>query len=368
MMMHHIPIAIAGVAILFAACTAQQQTYTSPPKSRVAWAPAVSAVSNVHLNLNSTPAPADFQGPGPFQISPTSALGRAIVSKLIGWLRQARALPMAPVPIPTMGDHALSFALRDGNSVSVTQYFVPDGSANYHASPTVVLISTPLAPSNSGRYRDPNLAKWLNAGWSADLEQLAPHWTCGNKRPPSPYQNEIRGEFHSGAHWIVAADRAQGCAVLYIGKDEAWKTALIATHVFSNPWSGATVEQVQFLDDLHGLVLIRGSPYAGLIPRVLFITENGGATWHAMPDDSEQPFPYSPTSVSMHFSSPATGWLVTLDDDSGMAHVYHTISGGETWTETSFSLPAGTKTDPSRIALAPAFWDAQDGSIEGLLT
>lgn len=360
--MSRIVIAVASIAILLAGCSAQRQVSTSPPQSRIPWGPALSAVSNVQLNLNSTPVSPPLQGPGPLQINPTITRGRVVVSKLLGWLRQAKPLPQTPIPLPEFGDHMLSFALHNGKSVTVSQYFVSDGSGSYQASPTIVLISTPLAASNSGRYRDPALAQWLNAGWSVDLEKLAPHWTCANKRPPNPYLNEIRGAAN-GIPWVVAADGAQGCVVLYIGKGTGWQETQIAAHAFSSPWTGAYVEQVQFLDPMHGFVLISGTLYDGQIPRTLYATEDGGVTWHSLPVDSEQPFPYSNTVVNMRFTSPSVGWLVALNN-SGRVYVYHTASGGETWTDTSFSLPANATSDPSLIALPPTFQNAQVGTIE----
>jgi len=355
---------VVAAALLLAGCSTQPTVAHTLHPSRAPGAPTLSAVSAMHLTLNSTPVSADLQGTGAFEISLTTAQGRAVAAKVLGWLRRAKPLRMTTIPLPSLGDHMLTISLRKGKTVSVAQYFAQDTAGSYHASPGVVLISTPPSAAKSSRYRDPGLARWLNAGWSADIEKLAPHWICKNKRPPSPYQNEARGVFQNGTQWIVAADSAQECAVLYTGKGATWKTTLIATHTFSSPLSGAFVEQAQFLDPMHGFVLISGTPYHGQTPRILYATLDGGVTWHSLPVDSEQPFPYGSSMVNMRFTSSSVGWLVTLNNYSGRVYVYHTVSGGETWTETSFSLPAGTRLDPSRIALAPAFRNTQDGTIE----
>lgn len=360
--MNRIMVGVAALGLFLAGCGAQAKIVHSVPPSRVSWVPTLSAVAHVRLDLNSSPTDPTLQGPGPFEISSSTATSRTVVSKLLGWLRQAKPLPMTPIPLPSLGDHMLTVALRNGKTVSVAQYFVQDGSGNFQASPTVVLISTPLAASNSVRYRDPALAHWLNAGWSTDLEKLAPHWKCTNRRPPSPYENEIHGAFSNGTQWVVAADAAQGCAVLYTTKGKGWKATLIAMPVFSSPSSGARVEQVQFIDSVHGFVLISGSPHMGQVPRVLFVTLDGGAYWHAMPVDAEQPFPRSDTTVIMRFTSFRVGWLVTRN--KGRVYVYHTTSGGETWTNTSFSLSARAASDPSLIALPPTFQNAEEGTIE----
>jgi hypothetical protein len=361
--MKHIGICIAAAALLLAGCNAHTTGDSSPPP-KASLAPSLSAVSNVQLNLNSTPVSPPIQGAGPFQIKPTSKESQAIVSKLLGWLRQAKPLPQTPVPLPSLGDSMLSFSLRSGKSVSVSQYFVQDASGVYEPSPSIVLVSA-LTPSKSGRYRDPALAKWLSFGWSADLQRLAPHWTCASTAPPSPYQNEISGTSQDGAPWKVAADDGHSCVVFYAKTAHGWRSSTIATDVLSG--GGAYVEQVQFVDSMHGFVLIAGSPGAGQDPRALYATQDGGATWTRMPVDN-QPFPGSDTEVTMRFTSPTDGWLVTLNAfyTPTRVYVYHTTDGGATWTATYALVPVSSQSPPNglRVALPPTFQNAQDGTIE----
>lgn len=237
--MHRTMVVVACAAILMAGCGAPGYADHGGPIAVNAWVPAVRAVTHADLNLSWGLGQPRLQGPGPNQIVPTTAQGRAVISKLLGWLQVAEPLPESPSPAPGFGDHVLTFSLTRGRSITVSQDYVSDGSGGYTASPSVVLVSA-LGAAKSGRYRNPLLAEWLHAEWSADVQRLATNWTCAYGIPSSDYQNESGGTFGNGVQWIVAADAAHSCVVLYTGNGSGWKRSTVATHVLSG--SGANVD------------------------------------------------------------------------------------------------------------------------------
>lgn len=360
----------ACVALLVAGCSTPNVTAVGPMPTT--WVPSVRDVTRVNLNLNPAPTPAVY-GSGPLEVYPSTAKGRAVISKLLDWLRQARPIsPTKPSPEPSFGDHSLTFTLEDGTSLVVTYDYVwvydkrsPNGVGYYRPSTSDVLIWLPRA-ERAVRYRSPALAHWLHTRWSTDLRALASSWTCASQRPLSPYRNEISGYLPNGSQWVVEADAARGCVMFYHGQNGDWESSVVATQTFSPPWSGAYLEQAQFLDSRHGFMLIGGSAGAGELPRVLFSTRDGGSTWRSLPVDSEQPFPGSDTVVTMRFTSPADGWLVTVNDfyRPDRLYVYHTTDGGETWTDTYTALPGYYGTVAYRRAQPPTFTSAQDGTLE----
>lgn len=362
--MHRTMAVVACAAILLAGCGAPGHAGHGEPTAVHTWVPVARVVTQADLNLGWGLGQPRLQGPGPIRIAPTTANGRAVISKLLGWLRVADSLPESPSPTPGFGDHVLTFSLPRGRSLTVSQDYLPDGSGGYRASPSVVLVSA-LDAANSGRYRSPALAGWLSAEWSHDAELMSAGWTCAQRTPPNGGQNVIGGTFGNGAQWIVAADAAHSCVVLYTGNGSGWKRSTVATHVLSH--GGATVEQVQFLDPFYGFVLVGGSPGAGQVSRVLYATRDGGLTWRSLPD-AEQPFPSSDTDVNMRFTSPSDGWLVTVTDfhDPGRVFVYRTTDGGEIWTQTAFGLPADARSADYPAASPPLFQNALDGTIRVL--
>lgn len=251
----------------------------------------------------------------------------------------------------------LTLSLRDGKSVSVGQYYVPDALGNYKLSQSVVAIG-------ARRYRDPALASWLTSGWVSDAASFDVHWTCTSKIPPDGHLNEVSGNRPNGDIWLVASDPARGCVTFYTGHAGRWRSSTVAT---SLP-DGALVEQVQFVAPLDGYILVAGYPGAGQAPHVLFATHDGGMTWKALHTDSDQPFPQNNTLVNMRFTSPTNGWLVTLMNSLSPSRVfvYHTTDGGRTWTESSFPMPSDVQASGCLLATAPVFQSALDGSIQVL--
>lgn len=374
--MNRVILAAASAAILMAGCSTQKITPIGPiPKN--SWVPTLQGISQVNLNLGQIPTPSLY-GSGPLEIYPKTAKARVVISKLLNWLRQAQRLsPSMPLRVPpfrppSFGAHSLVFTLGDGTYFAVSYDYVwvydkksPNGVGYYGRSTRNVMVWLPDA-NRTLVYRDPQLAHWLNTGWSTDLRALARSWTCADQRPLSPYQNEISGYFPNGAQWVVEADAALGCVVFYHGQSGGWESSTVATRAFSSPWSGAFIEQAQFVDALRGFVLVGGSPDAGQLPRVLFSTLDGGITWRRLPASSEQPFPDSETVITMQFTSPTDGWLVTVNDfySPHRLYVYHTTDGGRTWTDTYTNLPGFYGSVPYRRADPPLFTNAQDGTLE----
>jgi len=112
-------------------------------------------------------------------------------------------------------------------------------------------------------------------------------------------------------------------------------------------WDGAGPYQVRFsADGVQGLVLGQGG-----VP--LFMTADGGAHWQRMA------LPPQATQVWLqYFLDAREGWIVSYLNEAnpGIAGVFHTSDGGQTWTQTA------------RLDVSQDFGNGQaGGSLQGYL-
>lgn len=314
------------------------------------WVPSLADVKRITLTLGGDPL-LDLQATtGPIQIYPTSPKGKALIEHLLRLLAQAKKIPSSTANGPAgVGEsHALLFELKNGKSLAISQSYESTGEV----SPTAVDASFEIhGPPNStfggGTYEDPALAQWLGDEWSKDTQALAKGWTCASGRPPDgiyanqisgfftrEYADQINGNLTGSQPWEFVASSQSRCVTLYTRKNGAWASSVVTEH---GPL-GAAVEQAQFVDATHGLVLVGGPPGTGTVPRRLYATSDGGVTWHALP--ASGPFPMSDTSVQMRFTSPEDGWLTTVNNSYSPArvYVYRTTNGGQSWTAAYFTL------------------------------
>lgn len=341
---------LLGLVVACGTGSVHSTTPTNPPAkpsskaTKISWVPSLTDVKQATFTLNAYVGLIDIQMTGPIQIYPTSQKGKALIKKILHLLAQGKAIAMSPGGTPLYGTHELVVHLKAGNTLDVSQWY---GSTPEQASSSIIDVSSATNPTG-GRYEDPALAQWLADGWSKDTQAISEGWTCGGKSPPNGDPNQISGTFKSGQAWEFAASSQAGCVMFYTRKHGTWTSVIVTEH---EPL-GATIEQAQFVDATHGFVLVGGSPGAGQLPRVLYETSDGGATWHALPNSG--PFPMSDTNVQMRFTSPADGWLTTLNSvySPARVYVYHTTDGGKIWTGTYFALPPAVEQYASDLSVA----------------
>lgn len=335
------------------AASHQSPKKPSPGATTKGWIPALADVRQLTLTLGGNP-PLAFYVAGPLQIYPTSQKGDALIEKLLHLLSKGKATPLAPEATGGPVDaHGLIFYLKDGR----TLYFSQSYGQTHEASLSVVdaILETQGPPSprfKSVQYEDPALAQWLAEGWYRDTQAISSGWTCASKEPPMGHPNQITGTLPSGQAWTFVASSQAGCVTFYARKNGTWTSSLVTDYAPS----GATVQQAQFVDDAHGFVLVGGSPGAGQLPRVLYETSDGGDTWSALPNI--RPFPMSDTDVQMRFTSPTDGWLTTLNGfySPERVYVYHSTNGGQSWTDTYFTLPPAVQQDGSDYTVALLYY------------
>lgn len=339
-----------GIGSTHPATPLHSPTKPSSKATTKGWVPALADVKQVTLTLGADPL-LNLQTTGPIHIYPASPKGKALIKKLLHLLAGGKEVPMSPVGGPAFGAPVLTFDLRDGNTLDVSQSF-----ATQEASPSVLdeSLAVPRVRSPERKYEDPALARWLVYGWSQDTQAIAEGWACTSKRPPNGHPNQISGTLPGGQAWLFVGSSQGGCVTFYTRNDGAWTSSIVTE---DGPM-GAAVERAQFVDATHGFVLVGGNPGAGQLPRVLYETSDGGATWHALPNSA--PFPMSDTNVQMRFMSPTDGWMTTVSQvySPTRVYVYHTTNGGQSWTGTYFTLPPALDQYASDYTVATLYYAA----------
>lgn len=160
--MNRIMLCLSAVPFLTTGCA------VASSKSPI-WVPNIQQVALVDLALNGGPAANPPRVPRP--LDPTNKADRRVVSKLLGWMRQAQKLRYKPPSsVPHIGDHTLTFTLVDGGSFTVAPAEVRYGTG-YGGSTSDVVVWLPDA-DRADRYRDPELAHWLGTGWRSDVSMV----------------------------------------------------------------------------------------------------------------------------------------------------------------------------------------------------
>lgn len=138
-----------------------------------------------------------------------------------------------------------------------------------------------------------------------------------------------------------------------------------------NEFLGSSATVTQRILDHHGRdrawLLARGAPLANMSawdPSYLFMTTNGGTTWHLIDYACSGEFMCTPPGhrnflgqtapTVMRFLSARVGILAQPNRIARMLYVYRTTDGGRQWTRHQYSLPnLPTLSQPSTLTESP---------------
>jgi len=155
--------------------------------------------------------------------------------------------------------------------------------------------------------------------------------------PPGASAGTIKGVFFTDPQdgWVVSyqppstsnATQLQISATSDGGK--SWSSSPLGKPDPAFTDSQSLPAYVDFLDAMHGWVVVMLASSANFSTGILFQTSDGGATWSRLS---------LPVGGPVEFISPTTGWLA---DGRQGDQLYVTSDGGQAWTAETVAPPAG---------------------------
>lgn len=200
-----------------------------------------------------------------------------------------------------------------------------------------------------------------NTGWVAGRKNLmltqdaGQHWT--DITPPSKTAGNIKSVFFLSATegWVAssfAGATIQVSPSFAISRTSdagaTWKTEPL-TASFE---AGSTPISLDFVDTLHGWLMLRAPSSPNFSRGVLLATTDGGASWKALPAP--------PIGDEIRFISSSIGWVA-----GGPAgnQLYVTRDGGQSWQQQSVVAPADVTAATTPIYQLPKFSSDREGTL-----
>lgn len=147
---------IALVLLLILGAAGAAGTYIQKQSLTV---PAIDEVVSVDFSENYLLKPGD---PVPLPLITAQPEDRAVIEKVLGWIRSAKVAGKGREPLPSMGYHLLVLHLKNDREVSLIQ--VRRDSA-------IMMFDT--GEGNPVHLDSPNLATWFWDGWKEDVKMGA---------------------------------------------------------------------------------------------------------------------------------------------------------------------------------------------------
>lgn len=200
-----------------------------------------------------------------------------------------------------------------------------------------------------------------NTGWVAGRKNLmltqdaGQHWT--DITPPAKTAGNIKSVFFLNATegWVAtsfAGTVIQVSPSFAISRTSdagaTWKTEPL-TASFE---AGSTPVSLDFVDTLHGWLMLRAPSSPNFSRGVLLATTDGGASWKALPTP--------PIGGEVRFTSSSVGWVA-----GGPAgnQLYVTRDGGQSWQQQSVAAPAGVTAETTPKYQLPKFSNDREGTL-----
>lgn len=189
-------------------------------------------------------------------------------------------------------------------------------------------------------------------------------WTAASP-PPDGHSFQASPQDNAGVFvldrdhiWVFQPGDNEGKSQLLRTKDagKTWETAELPSMV--------RAIGLYFIDQSHGWLLSSSDAAMGKSEKSLYVTEDGGASWKQimentgyLPTDNPTPqaIPQSGHSRGMSFRDAMNGF-VPLETIDGKPELYGTRDGGHTWSAIPLQIPAATNEIYYSIAAAPQFW------------
>jgi photosystem II stability/assembly factor-like uncharacterized protein len=177
----------------------------------------------------------------------------------------------------------------------------------------------------------------------------------------------------------IADFRTASVASIATPRPDGASTQVLHTADGGSTWQQAIISmpfprQISFVDAQHGWLLAAVRPTGGAAePVAVFRTADGGKTWTniatALFADTTPPgrLPYGGQKSGMRFLDASTGWVTGTVPLANLAWLYITHDGGSTWHQQALLMPPGLPTARLSV-LAPTFFSAADGILPVIFT
>ena len=188
---------------------------------------------------------------------------------------------------------------------------------------------------------------WTDNG-GKNWQSIAPAVAGSNNLDAAFFLDADRG-------WVVTSGQDSGGTSVEVAitadGGRTWSTQSLSSLPGADlePYSG--VASIDFVDAVHGWVMLRLASSANFSRNVLFRTSDGGQNWSRLPGP--------PLGDLVRFVTPVDGWLAGNPETS---HLYVTRDGGLTWKERSVELPESLQPGEPVYDL-PTFQNKQAGVL-----
>lgn len=195
-----------------------------------------------------------------------------------------------------------------------------------------------------------------NTGWVAGRTQLlrsddgGAHWR--GITPPASTGSTIGSAFFLNAQtgWVVQEGAATESAFSVSATSDGG-TSWVSRALNVSTEAGARPLAIDFVDAMHGWLMLQLPSSSNFSRGLLLATEDGGASWKRLPDP--------PVADAIRFVSAERGWLA-----GGAAgdRLYVTVDGGQHWTPQR--LPDAKAHAGAGVQYSlPTFRDGRDGAL-----
>jgi photosystem II stability/assembly factor-like uncharacterized protein len=178
-----------------------------------------------------------------------------------------------------------------------------------------------------------------------------------------PLTQSSIADFRTASIASIATPRSDGASLQILHTADGGQT-----------WQQAIIQmpfprQISFVDAQHGWLLAAVRPPGGAAePVAVFRTADGGKTWTnvatALFADTTPAgrLPYGGQKSGMRFLDASTGWVTGTVPLANLAWLYVTYDGGSTWHQQSLLQPQAVPSARLSV-LAPTFFSAADGIL-----
>ncbi len=109
---------------------------------------------------------------------------------------------------------------------------------------------------------------------------------------------------------------------------------------------------IGFFGENGGYLALKAPPAMGQEPIRIFLTDDGGDTWRAIGDPTDN---HPAVSTGAGFSTPRIGFVSYRYGEDAGPDIWRTLDGGDTWERLAVTLPGGYTEDHRFTPLTPSF-------------
>ncbi len=192
------------------------------------------------------------------------------------------------------------------------------------------------------------------------------HWADVTPKPESSARPGPGAFLDANTAWVVFSKDGDMPETIFATSDggKTWHSTQVPS---SDPNTAPYVTALQFIDPLHGWLLVSYGVAAGSEAVELYQSTDGGASWtlasSGMPSSPAGSLPFGGHKTGLSFHDLQHGWIPGGDAGPDIV-LLTTQDGGKTWRRQPVTAPAGYHTEGGAAETqAPVFFGNQDGFL-----